>query len=137
MDKKKQNVLIGLVSILGVILMLLMLLLSGKDKILGVDDKTNTFTFKVYYHDNILVIDDVLEFEENETLLEVMEKNYKITTKKDVVNTALLSIDSYTTYFVSSYFSLYVNNNLSMTGPKNIILTGGLLVEWKWTEIWV
>ena len=43
-------------------------------------------------------------------------------------------IDSYTTDFVSSYFSLYVNNNVSMTGPKNIILTGGLL-EWKWTKI--
>lgn len=135
MDKKKQNILIEIISVIGVAIIVLMLFLMGKDQVLGNDDNTYRFSFKVYYEDNALVIDDILEFEENETLLQVMEKNYTITTKKDAVSTAVLSIDSYTSDFTTSYFSLYINGTYSATGPKDIILTGGLEVEWKWIKL--
>ena len=135
MDKKKQNILIGIISVIGVAIIVLMLFLTGKNQVLGNDDNTYKFSFKVYYEDNALVIDDILEFEENETLLEVMERNYEITVRKDAVSTAVLSIDSYTSDFTTSYFSLYINGTYSSIGPKDIILTGGLEVEWKWIKL--
>lgn len=131
MDKKKQNILIGIISVIGVAIIVLMLFISGKDRVLGNDDYTYKFSLKVYYENNELVIDDILEFEENETLLEVMERNYTLTLKKDVNCTAVLSINSYTSDFFSNYFSLYVNGTYTVVGPKEIILTGGLEVEWK------
>ena len=132
MDKKKQNVLIGIISVIGVAIIVLMLFLTGQDKVLGNDDYTYRFTCKVYYENNELVINDVLEFEENDTLLDAMEKNYTITTQKNGNNIAILSINSYTSDFKKSYFSLYINGTYSVYGANEIILTGGLEVEWKW-----
>ena len=60
-----------------------------------------------------------------------MERTYEITTKQDAVSIAILSIDEYTSNFTSSYFSLYVNGTYSAIGAKDLLLTGGLLVEWK------
>ena len=135
MDKKKQNVLISIISIIGVAIILLMFYISGKNKSFGNDDASYQIAFKVYYVNDELVIDDTLTFTENETLLELMERSYDITTKKDAVSDAVVSIDSYTTDFTSSYFSLYINGEYSPIGAKNIILTGGLLVEWKYKKI--
>ena len=42
MDKKKQNILISIISIIGVAIILLMLHIANKDKTLGEDDNTNT-----------------------------------------------------------------------------------------------
>ena len=64
-----------------------------------------------------------------------MERTYEITIKQDAVSTAILSINEYTTDFYSSYFSLYVNGTYSAIGAKDLILTGGLLVEWKWLKL--
>lgn len=135
MDKKKQNVLISIISIIGVAIILLMFYISGKNKSFGNDDASYQIAFKVYYVNDELVIDDTLTFTENETLLELMERSYDITTKKDAVSDAVVSIDSYTTDFTSCYFSLYINGEYSPIGAKNIILTGGLLVEWKYKKI--
>lgn len=135
MDKKKQNILISIISIIGVAIILLMFYISGKNKSFGNDDASYQIAFKVYYVNDELVIDDTLTFTENETLLELMERSYDITTKKDAVSDAVVSIDSYTTDFTSSYFSLYINGEYSPIGAKNIILTGGLLVEWKYKKI--
>ena len=64
-----------------------------------------------------------------------MERTYEITTKKDAVSDAVLSINSYTTDFTTSYFSLYIDGKYSSIGAKNITLTGGLNVEWKYKII--
>ena len=135
MDKKKQNILISIISIIGVAIILLMLHIANKDKTLGEDDNTNTISFKVYYENNELVIDDTLQFEEDETLLQLMERSYKLETKVDSVSTIVLSIESYTSDFTSSYFSLYMDGGYSSVGAKNIKLTGGLNVEWVWKTI--
>lgn len=135
MNKKKQNVLVGIICLIGVAIIVLMLHLSGKEVEVGSDDYSETFTLKVYYQDNSLVIDDVLEFNENETLLEVMERNYEITTRKDGANYAVLSINEYTSNFVTSYFSLYVNGKYSSIGANSLKVTGGLDIEWKWIEL--
>ena len=81
------------------------------------------------------VIDDTLTFYEDETLLELMERTYTIETKKDSVGTIILSIDSYTTDFVSCYFSLYINGVYSSVGAKDVKLTGGLNIEWIYKKI--
>ena len=135
MDKKKQNILISIISIIGVAIILLMLHIANKDKTLGEDDNTNSISFKVYYENNELVIDDTLKFNEDETLLQLMERSYEIETKADGVGTIVLSIESYTSDFTSSYFSLYIDGVYSSVGAKNIKLTGGLDVEWIWKEI--
>lgn len=135
MNKKKQNILISIISIIGVAIILLMLHIANKDKTLGEDDNTNTISFKVYYENNELVIDDVLEFNEDETLLQLMERSYDIETKVDSVSTIILSIESYTSDFTSSYFCLYIDGVYSSVGAKNIKLTGGLDVEWVWKKI--
>ena len=135
MDKKKQNILISIISIIGVAIILLMLHFANLDKTLGEDDNTYTISFKVYYMDNELVIDDNLTFNEDETLLELMERTYKIETRKDAVSTMVLSIESYTTDTISSYFSLYINGTYSSIGARDIKLTGGLNVEWVWKTI--
>lgn len=135
MNKKKQNILVGIICLIGVAIIVLMLHLSGKEVEVGSDDYSETFTLKVYYQDNSLVIDDVLEFNENETLLSVMERNYEITTRKDGANYAVLSINQYTSDFVASYFSLYVNGTYSSVGASSLIVTGGLEIEWKWIEL--
>ena len=74
---------------------------------------------------------------EDETLLELMERTYKIQTRKDAVSTIILSIETYTTDFISSYFSLYIDGTYSSIGARDIKLTGGLNVEWVWKTIWV
>ena len=135
MDKKKQNILISIISIIGVAIILLMLHFANLDKTLGEDDNTYTISFKVYYADNELVIDDNLTFNEDETLLELMERTYKIQTRKDAVSTLVLSIESYTSDFVTSYFSLYIDGTYSSIGARDIKLTGGLNVEWVWKTI--
>ena len=135
MSKNKQNILVGIISVIGVAIIVLMLFLAGNDKALGTDDNTNQITFKVYYEDNSLVIDDVLTFNENETLLSLMERTYSITTRKDGSVYAVLSIESYTSDFTSSYFSLYVDGAYSPVGANDLLLTGGLLVEWKWIKL--
>ena len=135
MNNKKQNILVGIISIIGVAIIVLMLFLTGKDRILGNDDNTNQITFKVYYEDNSLVIDEVLKFNEKETLLSLMERTHTLTTRKDGSVYAVLSIDSYTSDFMSSYFSLYVDGAYSPVGANDLILTGGLLIEWKWIKI--
>ena len=135
MDKKKQNILISIISIIGVAIILLMLHFANLDKTLGDDDNTYTISFKVYYTDNELVIDDNLTFNEDETLLELMERTYKIQTRKDAVSTIVLSIESYTSDFVTSYFSLYIDGTYSSIGARDIKLTGGLNVEWVWKTI--
>ena len=135
MDKKKQNILISIISIIGVAIILLMLHFANLDKTLGEDDNTYTISFKVYYTENTLVIDDTLTFNEDETLLELMERTYKIETRKDAVSTMILSIESYTTDTISSYFSLYINGTYSSIGARDIKLTGGLNVEWVWKTI--
>ena len=135
MDKKKQNILTGIISIIGVAIIVLMLFIAGKDRTFGEDDNTNTITFKVYYEDNALVIDDTLTFEEDETLLSLMERTYTITTRKDGSVYAVLSIDSYTSDFYNSYFSLYLDGTYSPIGANDLILTGGLIVEWKWIKL--
>ena len=135
MDKKKQNILISIISIIGVAIILLMLHIANKDKTLGEDDNTNTISFKVYYENNELVINDTLSFIEDETLLQIMERSYDIKTKVDSVSTIVLSIESYTSDFTSSYFSLYIDGVYSSVGAKNIKLTGGLNVEWVWKTI--
>ena len=104
---------------------------SSLNKTVAEDDNSYTISFKVYYQDNELVIDDTLTFNEDETLLELMERTYEITVKKDSVSDAVLSINNYTSDFTKSYFSLYINGVYSSTGAKNIVLTGGLNVEWK------
>ena len=135
MDKKKQNILISIISIIGVAIILLMLHFANLDKTLGEDDNTYTISFKVYYTENTLVIDDTLTFNEDETLLELMDRTYKIETRKDAVSTMILSIESYTTDTISSYFSLYINGTYSSIGARDIKLTGGLNVEWVWKTI--
>lgn len=135
MDKNKQNILISIISIIGVAIILLMLHFANLDKTLGDDDNTYTISFKVYYTDNELVIDDNLTFNEDETLLELMERTYKIQTRKDAVSTIVLSIESYTSDFVTSYFSLYIDGTYSSIGARDIKLTGGLNVEWVWKTI--
>ena len=135
MNKKKQNILISIISVIGVAIILLMLHIANKDKTLGEDDNTNTISFKVYYENNELVIDDVLKFNEDETLLQLMERSYDIETKVDSVSTIILSIESYTSDFTSSFFSLYIDGVYSSVGAKNIKLTGGLDVEWVWKKI--
>ena len=135
MNKKKQNILISIISVIGVAIILLMLHIANKDKTLGEDDNTNTISFKVYYENNELVIDDVLKFNEDETLLQLMERSYDIETKVDSVSTIILSIESYTFDFTSSFFSLYIDGVYSSVGAKNIKLTGGLDVEWVWKKI--
>ena len=135
MDKKKQNILIGIISVIGVAIIVLMLFISQLDKKVAEDDNTYTITLKVYYENDELVIDDTLDFKENETLLSLMDRTYEITTRQDAVGSAILSINEYTSDFVNSYFSLYVNGTYSAVGAKDLILTGGLLVEWKWIEL--
>jgi hypothetical protein len=135
MDKKKQNILICIISIIGVAIILLMLHFADKNRVLGEDDNSYQISLKVYYVDDELVIDDQLTFNENETLLELMERTYELETKKDSVGTIVLSIDSYTTDFTTSYFSLYINGTYSSIGAKDILLTGGLNVEWKWKKV--
>ena len=135
MDKKKQNILIGIISVIGVAIIVLMLFISQLDKKVADDDNSYTITLKVYYENEELVIDDTLTFNENETLLSLMDRTYEITVKQDAVSTAILSINEYTTDFYSSYFSLYVNGTYSAIGAKDLILTGGLLIEWKWTKL--
>ena len=136
MDKKvKQNILIAIISIIGVAIIVLMLLISNANKKMGEDDNSYTITLKVYYENNELVIDDTLTFNEDETLLSLMERTYKITTRKDGLTYAVLSINEYTSDFYSSYFSLYIDGKYSSVGANNIILTGGLSVEWKWIKI--
>ena len=135
MDKKKQNILIGIISVIGVAIIVLMLLISNANKKMGEDDNSYTITLKVYYENNELVIDDTLTFNEDETLLSLMERTYKITTRKDGLTYAVLSINEYTSDFYSSYFSLYIDGKYSSVGANNIILTGGLSVEWKWIKI--
>ena len=135
MDKKKQDILISIISIIGVAIILLMLYIVNLDKTLGEDDNTQTISFKVYYTENTLVIDDTLTFNEDETLLELMERTYKIETRKDAVSTIVLSIESYTTDTISSYFSLYINGTYSSIGARDINLTGGLNVEWVWKKL--
>ena len=44
-------------------------------------------------------------------------------------------LSEYTSDFYSSYFSLYIDGKYSSFGANNIILTGGLSVEWKWIKI--
>ena len=56
-------------------------------------------------------------------------------TRKDGATYAILSINSYTSDFYSSYFSLYVNGTYSSVGSNDLILTGGLNIEWKWIKI--
>ena len=58
MDKKKQNILVGIICIIGVAIIVLMLFLSSKDRTVADDDNTNQITLKVYYENNELVIDD-------------------------------------------------------------------------------
>ena len=135
MDKKKQNVLVGIISVIGVAIIVLMLFISSLNKTVAEDDNSYTINLKVYYENNELVIDDTLTFNENETLLSLMERTYEITTKQDAVSIAILSIDEYTSDFTSSYFSLYVNGTYSAIGAKDLLLTGGLLVEWKWIAL--
>lgn len=135
MDKKKQNILIGIISVIGVAIIVLMLFLSQLDKKVAEDDNTYTITLKVYYENDELVIDDTLTFEENETLLSLMDRTYEITTRQDAVSIAILSINEYASDFTHSYFSLYVNGTYSAIGAKDLILTGGLLVEWKLIEL--
>ena len=135
MNKKKQNILISIISVIGVAIILLMLHIANKDKTLGEDDNTNSISFKVYYENNELVIVDVLKFNEDETLLQLMERSYDIETKVDSVSTIILSIESYTSDFTSSFFSLYIDGVYSSVGAKNIKLTGGLDVEWVWKKI--
>ena len=135
MNKKMQNVLISIISIIGVAIILLMLHFADKNRTLGEDDNSYQISLKVYYVDDELVIDDQLTFNENETLLELMERTYEVKTRKDSVSTIVLSIDSYTTDFTTSYFSLYIDGVYSSIGAKDIILTGGLNVEWKWKKI--
>lgn len=135
MNKKKQNILISIISVIGVAIILLILHIANKDKTLGEDDNTNTISFKVYYENNELVIDDTLKFNEDETLLQLMERSYDIETKVDSVSTIILSIESYTSDFTSSFFSLYIDGVYSSVGAKNIKLTGGLDVEWVWKKI--
>lgn len=135
MNKKKQNILISIISVIGVAIILLMLHIANKDKTLGEDDNTNSISFKVYYENNELVIDDVVKFNEDETLLQLMERSYDIETKVDSVSTIILSIESYTSDFTSSFFSLYIDGVYSSVGAKNIKLTGGLDVEWVWKKI--
>lgn len=136
MDKKvKQNILIAIISIIGVAIIVLMLFISNANKKMGEDDNSYTITLKVYYENNELVIDDTLTFNEDETLLSLMERTYKITTRKDGLTYAVLSINEYTSDFYSSYFSLYIDGKYSSAGANNIILTGGLSVEWKWIKL--
>lgn len=136
MDKKvKQNILIAIISIIGVAIIVLMLFISNANKKMGEDDNSYTITLKVYYENNELVIDDTLTFNEDETLLSLMERTYKITTRKDGLTYAVLSINEYTSDFYSSYFSLYIDGKYSSVGANSIILTGGLSVEWKWIKI--
>ena len=135
MDKKKQNILIGIISVIGVAIIVLMLFIGGKNRTLGEDDNSQTISFKVYYHNSELVIDDTLKFEKDETLLSLMERTYTIKTRKDALSIAILEIESYTSDFTSSYFSLYVDGNYSPIGAKDLILTGGLDIEWKWQKL--
>ena len=135
MDKKKQNILIGIISVIGVAIIVLMLFISQLDKRVAEDDNSYTITLKVYYENDELVIDDTLTFEENETLLSLMDRTYEITTRQDAVSIAILSINEYASDFTHSYFSLYVNGTYSAIGAKDLILTGGLLVEWKLIEL--
>ena len=137
MNSKKQNTLISIISVVCIAIILAMFYIANLNKTVGEDDNSNTITLKVYYTDNELVIDDTLTFYENETLLSLMKRTYEITTKDDNVSEAILSINSYTSDFVTSYFSLYIDGVYSAVGAKNITLTGGLNVEWKWKTIWV
>ena len=135
MDKKKENILISIVSIVGVAIIVLMMFIAQKDKTVGEDDNSYNISLKVYYVENELVIDDTLTFQKDETLLELMDRTYDIETKTDSVSTIILSIESYTTDFVSSYFSLYINGVYSSIGAKDLKLTGGLNVEWVYKKI--
>lgn len=135
MSKKKQNILTVILTIIGVAIIVLMLVFANKDKTVGQDDESYSIDFKVYYQNEELVIDDTLKFNEGESLLSLMERTYDIKTKQDGGMVAILSIDGYESDFVSSYFSLYIDGKYASIGPKNLILTGGLLIEWKWMEI--
>jgi hypothetical protein len=94
-------------------------------------DSIGTVNIKLYDIDEKLISDKNIGYNEDEKLIDLLEKNYKVRTSTSIYGYILLDIDDIKTDFKTTYIAIYVDDNYSNVGISGIILYDGMRIAFK------
>ncbi len=94
-------------------------------------DSIGTVNIKLYDIDEKLISDKNIGYKEDEKLIDLLEKNYKVRTSTSIYGYILLDIDDIKTDFKTTYIAIYVDDNYSNVGISGIVLYDGMRIAFK------
>ncbi len=94
-------------------------------------DSIGTVNIKLYDIDEKLISDKNIGYNEDEKLIDLLEKNYKVRTSTSIYGYILLDIDDIKTDFKTTYIAIYVDDNYSNVGISGIVLYDGMRIAFK------
>lgn len=113
-------------NIIKLIVTIVLVLIGVACYMIFMQEKTSDDSGIVYFTlidiDGNVVIDDTLTYEENDTLFEVISRNYEVESEKSQYGQYLYSIDEVKTNTFDTYLALYVDDKYAETGISFIKL---------------
>ncbi|MBO5415046.1 MAG: DUF4430 domain-containing protein [Clostridia bacterium] len=76
-----------------------------------------------------------LDFEEGDTLVDILLDNYEVNYEETEYGFLLLGIDGIQTDFTSTYIAVYINGEYSNYGLSSILLEEGSLYSFRETKV--
>lgn len=100
-----------------------------------IDASKGIVTIEVFDINNEMIINDKLEFREEDTLVSLLENNYKVILEDGPYGKTLLAIDKIETDFKTTYLAIYVDGKYATTGISGINLVDGRKITFCETKI--
>jgi hypothetical protein len=125
---------------IGVIVTLTLVLLSfGYAKVMTILDKKNSYdgviTFNLIDSNNEVKINDQLEYKKDQSLFDLLNENYTVTTLPNF-QYFIIGIDEYITDSKTTFFAIYVNDEFASKGANLLFLKDKDIVTFKIERTW-
>ncbi len=128
--KKKLLITIGVITSLVLLLGVSHLINSY---LLSSEKSSGTITFILKDQSNILINDD-LEYDENQTLWDLLNENYEVV-RDERFEYFIIGINEYI-IDDSSYIAIYINDSYALKGANELYLKDQDIVELRFEKFW-
>ena len=109
-------------------------------------DGPGEITIQIINENDQLISEETYSFDEEDTLLEILDANYDITcansnyqpttcNPESIFGTVILEIEDLTTNWTVDYIAIYINDEYSTYGVDSIVLTDGDIYRFEYTLV--
>jgi len=142
----KTKVALSILMIVSLVLVYIFLLdYHSDDKDINTDIVKGQITFKLYDEFDVIIIDDVLDYYDNDSLYTILQRNYQVVCANQfyqrdetcsyrfINGYVILEIESVVSNWYQTVLTLYINGVRANYGVSLVDFKDGDLVEFKRT----